>query len=140
MNKVNYAIEWADRAEADARKAVGPNAAITDGDYREAIYRVYPGFLLFCFCEKYRDEFATYWQKMEGITPARLHLIEKHHWLPEQALALKEEQILLLLHQELRELHLPAQVQERLLKDFAYLKIQDLPLNQYEKPAKEHAL
>ncbi|VVN75916.1 hypothetical protein PS833_00733 [Pseudomonas fluorescens] len=127
--KINYESEWRDRIDAVVHKALPEGTSVTDRDYREAAYKAYPGYLLFCFCEKYRQQYATHWQALDGFIPAQLHLIEKHHWLPEQAFALDEEQLLLLLHRELTDLRLPQQAYQKLLDDFEYLDVRGVRLN-----------
>lgn len=129
-SRINYAEEWRERVDAVVHAALPDGAPIADKDYREAVYKAYPAYLLFCFCEKYRQQHATYWQPMPGLVPAQLRLIEKHHWLPDQAFALGEDRLLLLLHEELAGLRLPAQAHEKLSSDFEYLHILDIELNQ----------
>lgn len=131
--ETNYESEWRDRLDDSVKKALPEGSRITDQDYKDAAYKVYPGYLLFCFCEKYRQQFATHWQTFEGIVPAQLFLIEKHHWLPDQALALSEEQLLLLLHRELVDFRLPRQVHQKLLSDFAHLGVRGIRLNPPEE-------
>lgn len=127
--RVNYGIEWQDRLDEIVRKAVPEGSVIGDQDYRAAVYKAFPAYLLFCFCEKYRQKHATHWQGFEGFIPAQLYLIEKHHWLPDQAFALKEEQLLLLLHQELVEMRLPQRAHQKLEHDFGYLDVRGVRLN-----------
>lgn len=127
--EIDYESEWRDRLEAVINKTLPEGTVVTDRDFREAAYKAYPGYLLFCFCEKYRQQYATHWQAFEGFIPAQLCLIEKHHWLPERALALKEDELLLLLHRELLDLRLPPRAHQKLQHNFEYLHIQDLHLN-----------
>lgn len=134
MSDVSYESEWRNRIEAAMCKALPEGATITDKAVREAVYQVFPGYLLFCFCEKYRQQYATHWQAFEGFVPAQLHLIEKHHWLPDQAFALTEERLLLLLHRELLDLRLPPQAHRKLLEDFQYFGIRGVRLNPPEDP------
>lgn len=129
MRDVNYDLEWASRLDEDAHASNAGGTRLTDSHFRESAYRTYPRFLLFCFCEKYRQAHATKWQPLEGDLPAKLYLIDKHHWLPEQALALREDQILLLLQSELKELRLPVNAHQTLQSEFQLLDIHDLPLN-----------
>ena len=129
MSDVSYEKEWKDRIDTAMHKALPEGASVTDKAVREAAYKVFPGYLLFCFCEKYRQQYATHWQAFEGFAPAQLHLIEKHHWLPDQAFALTEERLLLLLHRELLDLRLPSQAHRKLLEDFQYLGIRGVRLN-----------
>lgn len=129
MKQVSYSNEWMDRLEAHARKGLPEGVTPPDRNYREAAYVVFPAYLLFCYCEKFREQRATTWQRFEGLTPARLRLIEKHHWLPDQVEALKEDQLLLLLHEELADLRLPAQAHQKLVRDFHHLGIRDISLN-----------
>lgn len=130
---VNYADEWRDHLEAVVNKALPEGSRVTDRDFREGAYKAYPGYLLFCFCEKYRQQYATHWQAFEGFLPAQLYLIEKHHWLPDQAFALDEEQLLLLLHQELVDFRLQPQAHQKLQDDFQQLNIRDVRLNPPEE-------
>lgn len=127
--RVNYGIEWQDRLDEIVRKAVPEGSVIGDQDYRAAVYKAFPAYLLFCFCEKYRQKHATHWQGFEGFIPAQLYLIEKHHWLPDQAFALSEEQLLLLLHQELVEMRLPQHAHQKLQQNFEYLDVRGVRLN-----------
>ena len=127
--RVNYEVEWRDRLDDALHKALPEGATVSDRERRSAAYDAYPGYLLFCFCEKYRQKHTTHWQAFEGFIPAQLYLIEKHHWLPDQAFALKEEQLLLLLHQELVEMRLPQPAYQKLLDDFAYLEVGGVRLN-----------
>lgn len=129
-SRINYSDEWQERMEEAVHKALPDGTPIRDKDYRDAAYKAFPTYLLFCFCEKYRQQHATYWQPMPGLVPAQLRLIEKHHWLPDQAFALGEDQILLLLHRELAEFRLPVQAHEKLSRDFQFLHILDIELNQ----------
>lgn len=126
---VNYADEWRDRLETVVNKALPEGSRVTDRDFRDGAYKAYPGYLLFCFCEKYRQQYATHWQAFEGFLPAQLYLIEKHHWLPDQAFVLDEEQLLLLLHQELVEMRLPQHAHQKLEHDFGYLDVRGVRLN-----------
>ena len=123
MSKANYESEWVDRRNAAIHKLLPVGATLTDEAERDAIYEILPGYLLFCFCESYRQEFATQWQAFEGFTPAQLYLIEKHHWLPEQALGLKESDLLLLLHRELLAIRAPQQARKTIQDDFARLGV-----------------
>ena len=127
--RIDYETEWRDRLEAVINKALPEGSRVTDRDCREGVYKAYPGYLLFCFCEKYRQKHATHWQAFEGFIPAQLYLIEKHHWLPDQAFALNEEQLLLLLHQELVEMRLPPFAHQKLQHDFGYLDVRGVRLN-----------
>lgn len=127
--RINYAIEWQDRLDAIVHKSLPEGSRVTDQNFKEAAYKAYPGYLLFCFCEKYRQKHATHWQAFDGLVPAQLHLIEKHHWLPDQAFALSEEQLLLLLHQELVGMRLPQQAYQKLQDNFAYLDVRGVRLN-----------
>lgn len=129
INKVNYAYEWRDRLEAVVNETLPEGSRVTDRDFREGVYKAYPGYLLFCFCEKYRQQYATHWQSLAGFLPAQLYLIEKHHWLPDQAFALNEQQLLLLLHRELVDFRLPPQAHQKLLDDFAHLDVRGVRLN-----------
>lgn len=132
MKQSIYEDEWKRRIEQSVRDRLPVGAAVRDADYREAAYAIYPGYLLFCFCEKYRAQHATAWQKLEGILPAHLYLIDKHHWLPGQVAPLDEDELLLLLHQELAGLRIPVDVRDLLVDDFRLLNIRDLPVNQAE--------
>jgi len=129
MSNVNYTIEWMDRVGATIHKMLPEGVTVTDKAARDAVYKAFPGYLLFCFCEKYRQQYATHWQAFEGFIPAQLLLIEKHHWLPERAFALTEDDLLLLLHHELLDLRLPSQVHQKLRHEFDFLGIRDLHLN-----------
>lgn len=135
MSDVSYESEWRARVDAATHKLVPVGARITGEAERDAVYEALPGYLLFCFCEKYRREFATQWQRLEGFVPAQLFLIEKHHWLPEQVFALKEDELLLLLHRELLELRLPQQAYKRLQEDFSRLDVCFLHLKTAEGPS-----
>ena len=131
--KINYAHEWRDRLEAAVNEALPEGSRVSERDFREGAYKVYPGYLLFCFCENYRQQNATYWQPLEGFVPAQLCLIEKHHWLPDQALALTEQMLLLLLHRELAEFRFQPQAHQKLLDDFAQFDVRGVRLNPPEE-------
>lgn len=132
MKQSIYEDEWKRRIDQSVRDRIPVGAIVRDSDYREAAYAIYPGYLLFCFCEKYRAKHATVWQRLEGLLPAQLFLIEKHHWLPDQVATIQEDQLLLLLHRELAEMRLPGHVRDLLLDDFSHLDIRDLPVGQAE--------
>lgn len=132
MKQSIYEDEWKRRIEKSVCGRLPVGSIVQDSDYREAAYAIYPGYLLFCFCEKYRAKHATVWQKLEGLLPAQLFLIEKHHWLPDQVATIEEDQLLFLLHRELSDLRLPGHVREFLLDDFSQLNIRDLPVGQAE--------
>ena len=124
MSQVSYEGEWIARVNAATRKMVPVGARITNEAERDAVYGVLPGYLLFCFCEQYRQQYATHWQALDGFIPAQLRLIEKHHWLPEQAFAITaEDELLLLLHRDLLDLQLPRQVYDQLQGDFERLGV-----------------
>lgn len=135
MKNVDYYQEWTSRLDEDVHASNQEGEKLTDNHFRESAYRVYPRFLLFCFCEKYRQAHATKWQPLEGDLPAKLYLIEKHHWLPEQVLYLQESELLLLLQSELKALHLPVFAHQAVQKEFQELRIHDLPLNPPEPTA-----
>lgn len=132
MKQLNYEDVWRERLDAFVHSQLPEGKTVSDRDYRDAVYEVFSGYLLFCFCEKFRRQHATRWQEFEGLTPARLHLIEKHHWLPDQVAALKDDQLVLLLHEELAGLQLPARAHQKLTQDFLYLGIRDIHLNPAE--------
>lgn len=118
MKQLSYDDVWRERLEACAHTQLPEGATVTDRDFRNAAYAAFPGYLLFCSCENFRSQHATRWQKFEGLAPAHLHLIEKHHWLPDQVAALGETQLVQLLHKELAELRPPEQAHQKLTRDF----------------------
>lgn len=132
MSKSIYSDVWRERLDQHVHERLPSGSPVKDSDYRDAVYAVYPKYLLFCFCEKYRAQHATAWQKLEGILPAHLYLIDKHHWLPGQVASLDEDELLLLLHQELAGLRIPVDVRDLLVDDFRLLNIRDLPVNHAE--------
>lgn len=128
-----YWNEWSRRTD-EQLKNVAPNGIlVTDEHRRETLVRALPGYLLFCFCEKYREKFATPWQHLDGLSPAHLRLIDKHHWLPDQVFSLKEEQLILLLHSELRSEKLPRQAYLLVTSDLSDLAMKDFQLPPYEE-------
>ncbi|AZL68809.1 hypothetical protein [Pseudomonas oryziphila] len=132
MKQLSYEDVWREQLEGFVLSQLPEGQTVTDRDYRDAAYAVFSRYLLFCFCEKFRRQHATRWQEFKGLTPAHLRLIEKHHWLPDQVAALNEDQLVLLLHEELAGLQLPARAHQKLTQDFQYLGIQDLHLNPAE--------
>ncbi|GEM_PF-4616314 len=134
MSYANYAKEWSDRINK-ALSAEGQSRDRASQEARaKALLKALPGYLLFCFCEEQKQDRATRWEPLEGIRPAQLYVIQKHHWLPDQAFSLTHEQLQLVLHDELRELALPERAIEPVQADLDAWEMEGVHLNGHHVP------
>ncbi|HEY0286137.1 MAG TPA: hypothetical protein VGC62_03875 [Pseudomonas sp.] len=129
MSYVDYGAVWSRRLEmAGQSGGQGPHALVSREMQKDALLKALPHYLLFCFCELKRHACATEWEPLAGLKPAQLHVIQKHHWLPDQAFSLTHDQLQLVLHDELRELALPEQAYQPVQADLDRLDIQGIQL------------
>lgn len=102
--KMNYQREWYDLRDANQERLRKQSISHpTDADVARNALGMYK---LKCFCERLRRQYAAPWLGLTQVDAARLYLINKHHWHPEQVKGFDLGSLLLVLHEELVQLRL----------------------------------
>lgn len=131
MSNLDYAAEWAKKfSEALQVHGYEIGANLSRQVQQEAVLKALPGYLLLCFCEEQRGLRGTRWEPLDGVKPAQLFVIQKHHWLPDQAFSLTHEQLQLVLHDELRALALTSRAYRVVQSDIEHLGLTGMKLTQ----------
>lgn len=129
MTYIDYNSEWSSRLNAAIHSEGYPvGSQLTREMQKTGLIKALPGYLLFCFCENQRAIHATPWEALDGVKPAQLYLIQKHHWFPDQVFSLSHEQLQLVLHEELCQIELPERAHQAVQSDIQYLGIPGMKL------------
>lgn len=113
FEKMYYPVIWAglvDAAEPEVKLTQRNQwrGSLTD----ESMLRALGPYKLACFCERIRLQNSSTWTDLAGDLPARLHLMNKHHWPLAEVKALTSEELLLAMHDDLLTLLLnPAEAE-----------------------------
>lgn len=107
FEKPYYPGVWAKLFDAEEE---GVKATPSDewrwGFSDEAILRALGPYKLICFCERFRAANPCPWNDIPGYLPARIYLMNKHHWSFHVVSEMTTEELMLALHLELTALRL----------------------------------
>lgn len=105
--RINYRAEWENLVSRFADKLRdNPSLRWPGANRYQAEHQALGCYKLLCLAEKIGKEPLALWGHLTRDQALQLHLINKHHWSPDQVRSLEENDYLFLLREELMELKL----------------------------------
>lgn len=103
----DYDDIWSELTRSELHRAEIDPDQVSPRQLGRVYTRVFRRYLLACYSQSLREEWATPWEPLEGFAPAWLSLVQRHHWPLGVVKEYSEEDLALLLHDELADFTLP---------------------------------